>query len=209
MPPTNPKPSSAPPPPPPKQGGGFIGAIILMLLLMGGLVYWKLHGSDEKAAPTPAAAASVAQEPTAPAVDQVVPPPPPPPPVASEDAGTPSSTKKPVASTGTGPNCGSCGKCQGEAAPSFSAVLRARANQAQRCYEKALAQQESLQGRLTVNLCVGVGGGVCGASISNDSLGSPMVAQCVMNIYRATTFPSPKNGCVDAQVPLNFLPEKK
>jgi hypothetical protein len=178
-----------------------------MLLLMGGLVVWKLHGSDDKSEPTPAPAASVAQEPTA-AVDQVVPPPPPPP-SASEDAGTPSTTKKPVASAGIGPNCGSCGKCQGEAAPSFPAVLRTRANQAQRCYEKALAQQESLQGRLTLNLCVGVGGAVCGASISNDTLGSPMVAQCVMNIYRATTFPSPKNGCVDAQVPLNFLPEKK
>jgi len=50
---------------------------------------------------------------------------------------------------------------------------------------------------------------VCSASVSNDSLGSPMVAQCVTNIYRATTFPSPKNGCVDARVPLNFMPEKK
>src|SRR4029079_18167549 len=124
-------------------------------------------------------------------------------------AGAQTVAKKAPTVAGSGPGCGSCGKCTGEAAPSFAAVLRARANQAQRCYEKALAQQESLQGRLSVNLCVGVGGAVCGASVSNDSLGSPMVSQCVTNIYRATTFPSPKNGCVDAQVPLNFLPEKK
>jgi hypothetical protein len=180
-----------------------------MLLLMGGLVFWKLHGSEEKSAQATAPASSVAQEPTAPAVDQVVPPPPPPPAASAEDAGTPSTTKKAVAATGIGTGCGSCGNCSGEAAPSFAAVLRARANQAQRCYEKALAQQESLQGKLSVNLCVGVGGAVCNASISNDTLGSPMVAQCVANIYRATTFPSPKNGCVNAQVPLNFLPEKK
>jgi outer membrane biosynthesis protein TonB len=209
MPPTSPPPSSAPPPPPKHGSGQFIGAVIVMLLLMGGLVFWKLQGSSEEKPTTQTTpATSVAQEPTA-GVDQVVPPPPPPPSATTEDAGTPSTTKKPVATTGTGTGCGSCNACTGEAAPSFQAMLRARANQAQRCYEKALAQQESLQGRLTVNLCVGVGGSVCNASISNDSLGSPMVAQCVTNIYRATTFPSPKNGCVQAQVPLNFLPEKK
>jgi outer membrane biosynthesis protein TonB len=178
-----------------------------MLLLMGGLVFWKMSGSDDKASPTPAPATSVAQEP---AVDQVVPPPPAPPPLpaASADAGAP-ATKKTVASGVGGTGCPTCGNCTGEPAPSFQAVLRTRANQAQHCYEKALAQQESLQGRMTVNVCVGVGGAVCSASVSNDSLGSPMVSQCVANIYKATTFPSPKNGCVEARVPLNFMPEKK
>ncbi|HTQ07245.1 MAG TPA: AgmX/PglI C-terminal domain-containing protein [Polyangiaceae bacterium] len=202
-------PSSVPPPPPKHGSGPLIGAVIVMLLLMGGLVVWKMSGSEEKQAPAPAPPTSVAQEP---GVDQVVPapPPPPPPPAASaEDAGAPTSAKKSAVSSTTGTGCPSCGSCTGEPAPSFTAVLRTRANQAQHCYEKALAQQESLQGRMTVNLCVGVGGSVCSASVSNDSLGSPMVAQCVTNIYRATTFPSPKNGCVDARVPLNFMPEKK
>jgi hypothetical protein len=199
-------PTSTAPPPPPKTGSGqFVGAVIVMLLLMGGLVFWKLGGSGDKQSAAPAPSMSVAQEPT---VDAVVPPPPPPPAPTVEDAGVTASTKKPPTGfVGTG--CNTCGKCQGEAAPSFTAVLRTRANQAQRCYEKALAQQESLQGRMTVSLCVGVGGAVCNASIGKDTLGSPMVAQCVANIYRATTFPSPKNGCVEAEVPLNFLPEKK
>jgi len=199
--------STSPPPPPPKHGSGqFVGAVILMLLLMGGLIYWKVSGS-EKAPPPPTE--TIASGPAEPTVDQIVPaPPPPPPPAATEDAGV-STTAKKATGTGIGTGCSTCGKCTGDPAPSFSAVLRARASQAQRCYEKALSQQEGLQGRLTVNLCVGVGGAVCGSSISNDSLGSPLVSQCVLNIYRATTFPSPKNGCVDAQVPLNFLPEKK
>jgi len=192
-------------PPPPKSGSGqFVAAVIVMLLLMGGLVYWKLGGSSEK----PPELAPLVSVPTGPTVDQVVPPPPEPPPTASaEDAGAPPAKKATTGFVGTG--CNTCGKCSGEPAPSFAAVLRARAGQAQRCYEKALNQQEGLTGRLSVNLCVGVGGAVCNASISNDSLGSPAVAQCVMNIYRATTFPSPKNGCVEAKVPLNFLPEKK
>lgn len=177
-----------------------------MLLMMGGLIYWKVGGSSDKASPAPSA--TVASGPTEPTVDQIVPAPPPPlPPPVTEDAGV--STTKKATSPGIGTNCSSCGKCMGDAAPSFSAVLRGRAGQAQRCYEKALSQQEGLQGKLSVSLCVGVGGAVCGASISKDTLGSPLVSQCVLNIYRATTFPSPKNGCVDAEVPLNFLPEKK
>jgi hypothetical protein len=205
--PSNMPPSSAPPPPPKHSNGPFIGAVIVMLLLMGGLVFWKLGGSEDKGTRAPAPLTSVAQ---APAVDQVVPPPPapPPPPAASADAGAPGGAKKTIAGSG-GTGCPTCGNCTGEPAPSFQAVLRTRAGQAQHCYEKALAQQESLQGRMTVNLCVGVGGAVCSASVSNDSLGSPMVSQCVTNIYKATTFPSPKNGCVEARVPLNFLPEKK
>jgi hypothetical protein len=197
--------SSAPPPPPKSSNGPFIAAAILMLLLMGGLIFWKFGsgGDDKKNELLPPQ--EVAQ--VGPTVDQVVPPPPPPPtPSASEnvDAG---AIKKPVTGfTGTG--CPTCGRCTGEPAANFSSVLRTRANQAQRCYEKALAQSDTLQGRMTVNLCVGVGGGVCGASVSNDTLGSPMVSQCVLNIYRATTFPSPRNGCVDAQVPLNFVPSK-
>ena len=198
--------TSAPPPPPKSSNGPFIGAAILMLLLMGGLVYWKFGSGSAEKKNELLPPQEVAQ--VGPTVDQIVPPPPPPPPAptASEDAGT--TAKKPVASGFAGTGCPTCGRCTGEPAPSFSAVLRTRANQAQRCYEKALAQSESLQGKLSVSLCVGVGGAVCGASISKDTLGSPMVSQCVLNIYRATTFPSPKNGCVDAEVPLNFVPSK-
>lgn len=202
-------PTSTAPPPPPKHGSGqFVGAVIVMLLLMGGLIYWKVAGSSDKpAAPPPPPVASGPAEPT---VDQIVPAPPPPPaPVASEDAGVSTTAKKATTGGVVGTGCNTCGKCTGDAAPSFQAMLRTRASQAQRCYEKALAQQEGLQGRLSVSLCVGVGGGVCGASISADTLRSPLVSQCVLNIYKATTFPSPKNGCVDAVVPLNFLPEKK
>ena len=200
--------STTPPPPPPKHGSGqFVGAAIIMLLLMGGLIYWKLGGSSEKPSEPPQG--PVAAGPATPTVDAIVPAPPPPPPApaASEDAGV--STTKKVATTGIGTNCSACGSCAGQEAPSFTAVLRGRAGQAQRCYEKALSQQEGLQGKLSVSLCVGVGGGVCSASISKDTLGSPLVSQCVLNIYKATTFPSPKNGCVDAQVPMSFMPEKK
>jgi hypothetical protein len=174
--------------------------MLLMLLLIGGLVVWKMQGAGEGHREVPSVDAP---PPTVAIPDQVLPPPPP---IASEDAGSnPEPTKKSIVSSTF---CSSCSACTGTEAPTFQSMARGRAGAAQRCYEKALQQQEQLQGKLTVNLCVGVGGGVCSASISNDSLGSPLVSQCVLNLFRATPFPSPKNGCVQAQVPLNFIPKK-
>lgn len=190
--------------PPPKSGSSkpFAIAALLMLLLMGGLVYFKMSGSDEpKPEPSPAPSATAK-----PVIDQVIPPPPPPPEPAPS-ASAPTVVKKSGLKNDTG--CSTCGNCQGTEAPGFRGALAGRAAMAQRCYEKALGQQEQLTGKLTVGLCVGVGGQVCSAGIEKDSLGSPLVSQCVLNLYRSVTFPSPKNGCVQAAVPLNFVPAKK
>jgi hypothetical protein len=190
------------PPPPKSSNRPFIIAILLMLLLVGALAVWKLGGEEEKPAQLPPEAVTAAATPIP---DQVLPPPPPIASAADASAPEPTTKKGPMQST----FCPTCGSCSGTAAANFQSIVRGRAQAAQRCYEKALAQQDQLQGKLSVNLCVGVGGGVCSASIASDSLGSPLVSQCVLNIFRATTFPSPKNGCVDAQVPLNFVPQKQ
>lgn len=190
------------PPPPKSSNRPFIIAILLMLLLVGALAVWKLGGEEEKPAQLPPEAVTTAATPIP---DQVLPPPPPIASAADASAPEPTTKKGLVQST----FCPTCGSCSGTAAANFQSIVRGRAQAAQRCYEKALAQQDQLQGKLSVNLCVGVGGGVCSASIASDSLGSPLVSQCVLNIFRATTFPSPKNGCVDAQVPLNFVPQKQ
>jgi hypothetical protein len=188
--------------PPPKSSGTkpFVIAVLLMLLLMGGLIYLKLSG-EEKPQPTTPAPSTVSTEPM---IDQVIPPPPPPPPSASSAPTVESKKAPPKFDSG----CSACANCQGTEANGFRSALAGRAALAQRCYEKALGTQEQLTGKLTVGLCVGVGGQVCSAGIEKDTLGSPLVSQCVLNIYRATTFPSPKNGCVQAQVPLNFIPKK-
>ena len=187
-------------PPPKSSNTPFIIAMLLMLAALAALFVYKCSSEDVSIAKPPEPVAA-----PAPAPDQLLPPPPPLP--TAVDAGTPDTTKKSAAVQST--FCTTCGKCSGTAAPNFQSIVRARAGAAQRCYEKALAQQDQLQGKLTVNLCVGVGGGVCSANIVSDSLGSPLVSQCVLIIFGATTFPSPKNGCVDAQVPLNFVPQKQ
>lgn len=189
-------------PPPPKHGGSgpFIAAAIVMLLLMGGLIYWKLGGDAPKPAPS---SAPVAATTTPPLLDE--PPPPPPPPEEPKDAGAETKqTKKAVASTGGG---GCSGECKGEEPSSLRSVLAGRAAQARRCYERALMQNNMLQGRMQVSVRIGPTGSVCSANLTQNDL-DPGVGNCVLGIFRSTTFPAPKGGCVDASVPLRFEPKK-
>ena len=189
-------PPSAPPTTPPKSGSGaFIGAAILMLLLMGGLIYWKMKGGADESRtvlPTP----TVAPGPT---LDE-----PPPPPPTEIDAGAPEapkSAKKVVA-------LGGCdGECKGSASGALQAALRTKAGQARGCYERALRQNATLEGRLIVNVRVGPRGQVCSATLGNDALGEAGVSQCVLQMFRSATLPAPTGGCVDTQVPMYFKPK--
>jgi hypothetical protein len=186
-------------PPPPKTGGsgGFIAAAIVMLLLMGGLIYWKLRGGEEPHA---------AQPPPPPSTTQATleePPPPPPPPVKEEDAGKP-PTKSLVRKGGLGGSCS--GECGGPS-PQLQAALRGKAGQARGCYERALRQNNLLQGRIVLSVRVGPQGQVCNANIVQNALGDPGVASCVVQMFRAGSFPATQGGCAEANVPMNFIPK--
>ncbi|MFZ5891668.1 MAG: AgmX/PglI C-terminal domain-containing protein [Myxococcota bacterium] len=190
------------PPPPPKHGGSgpFIAAAVIMLLLMGGLIYWKIGGDAPKPAPS---SAPVAANTPPPLLDE--PPPPPPPPEEPKDAGAEAKQqKKAVASTGGG-GCG--GECKGEPPASLRTILAGRGAQARRCYERALMQNNMLQGRMQVSLRIGPTGSVCSANLTQNEL-DPGIGNCVLGIFRSSTFPAPKGGCVDASVPLRFEPKK-
>ncbi len=191
------------PPPPPKSGGSgqFIAAALVMLLLMGGLIYWKTRDSD----PQPTAPPPVATATAAPILDE--PPPPPPPPEEVKDAGSDAKPtgKRVVSSTGGG---GCSGECKGEPSPSLRSVLSGKAAQARGCYERALRQNNMLAGRLKVGLRISPTGAVCSANVTMNELGDPLVASCVVQMFRGSSFPAPTGGCVDAEVPMKFEPRK-
>lgn len=189
------------PPPPPKHGGSgpFIIAALIMLLLMGGLIYWKLGNKEQKAPAPPVPSAAPTQ-----AVLDEPPPPPPPPEEPKEDAGA--GGKQPVKRVVS--NTGCAGQCTGEAPGNLRSMLAAKGGQARGCYERALRQNNMLQGRLKLSLRIGQNGAVCSANVSLNELGDPGVASCVLQMFRATTFPSPQGGCVDVDVPLKFEPRK-
>ncbi len=135
------------------------------------------------------------------------PPPPPPPPVASTDSSAkPDDTKpgtKKVASTNA---AAPCGVCSGEPSPGLQGALGGKAGQSRACYEKALSSNATLSGRMTVSIKINQQGTVCSAQVKSD-LHNPLVENCVLPSFRATTFPAPKSGCVDASVPLYFKPK--
>lgn len=195
-------PESTTPPPPKSGSGGFIAVAAIMLLGMGALIYWKLSGKEtprEPAAPTP----SVAQK--EPQLDLDLPPPPPPP--AEKDAAADAEPGKEVVKRAR-VNTGCSGECDGKEAPQLRAVLSGKAAQARGCYERALRQNPTLEGRLAVAMRIGLQGQVCRASVISDGLGDPAVTTCVLQNLRGMVYPAPKGGCVDVQLPMNFVSKK-
>jgi hypothetical protein len=183
-------------PPPPKAGGsaGLLIAAAIMLALIGGLIFFKLRaGSD--------APEVVAAPPPPPPPTMVEAPPPPPPPEEPEEAPAPTAEPaKKVQRSGPG---GCAGECSGDS-PEIRGALAGRARQAQGCYERALRQNSSLEGKLTVAVRISPSGAVCSARVVSDQLGDAGVASCVVQRFLSTPFSPPKGGCMDANVPINF-----
>jgi hypothetical protein len=178
-------------------------AIVAVVLLLGagGLYMWRSKTTaDAGPAPLPTVASNApsTEPPANPKLDDV---PLPPPPEEKPEAG-PSNTHVLVSVPGGGCD----GKCNGTSPPELGAALQARAAQARRCYNSALANDSSLRGHVSIAVRVGPSGNVCSAVVAGNDMGSPGVAACAANIFRNASYPAPRGGCVDANVPMSFVP---
>lgn len=201
--------SSQPPPshqiPGHSSGGGayLIGAVALIGAAIA-LFAWKKCGAPP---PVTAQATTATQSASAPPKRDEPPslyaPPPPPKLDEVEDAGVDAGKPAPKGTAGpAGPGpCG--GKCEGQATGALSSALRARAQSAQGCYQRALRTSE-VSGGLTVSVQVGPSGQVCSASLINDTVHSSEISSCVLGRFRGQTFPPPTGGCVVANIPISF-----
>lgn len=198
---------STTPPPPTTSSTPLIVAVVAMLLLIAGLLFWKFSGKKEKeAAPVATTTALAPTADTTPVLDEPPPPPPPPEEPTSDAApATSKATTGKVASTGGG---GCSATCDGTPAPQFSSQLQALAGRSRSCYERALLQNSELKGRLSVSVKVSPTGQVCSAKVTSNQTGDEGLSTCVTQIFRSATFAPPKNGCVEAAVPLNFVPKQ-
>jgi hypothetical protein len=196
------QPSSRPPAGVPGAGGNLKYGVLTAVLLLGiiAILFWR-NGSKEPAPPpSPAAAAPTAAEtaPANPKIDDV----PPPPPVE----------EKPESGAG-GPKviyvqAGGCdGKCGGAPPPELAQALQVRGAQARRCYNEALARDSSLRGHVSLAVRIGTAGNVCSVNVASNDMGTPAVANCAARILGAGSYPTPRGGCVDATVPLAFVPQ--
>jgi hypothetical protein len=190
--------------PSPPTGGGnakYVVVVVLLLLGIAGLLVWRstqkppepvvIHAPDA-AAPVPVNTH----------IEDDVPPPP-----IIVDAGPPTPVR-----TGTGTAQANCGapKCNGASTPDLESALAFRAKQSRRCYESALENDTTLKGKVQISVRVASNGQVCSAGVASNDMGTTGVAQCVANKFRQTGyFPAPKGGCVDATVPITFIPGGK
>jgi hypothetical protein len=105
-------------------------------------------------------------------------------------------------------NLGCDGKCSGTITPELEQALQIRGAQTRRCYNQALSQDSQLKGHVTITVRVGPGGNLCAANVTANDMGTPGVANCAANIFRANqSYPQPRGGCVELGVPLSFVPQ--
>ena len=192
-------------PPPagvPSGNGKFIALAALLLGVVGVVLAWK---SCQKPA-GPVIVIADAGPPTRPTKnpDDDIPPPP-----VVEDAGeVDKDAGKKATVVFTGNQC-DAKKCAGSATPDVETALASRARQAHRCYDNALAQDATLRGKVAIAVRIGSNGQACSAGVaSNEMTSAPTVAACVAGYFRGQNFPAPKGGCVDVNIPINFVPRQ-
>ncbi len=179
--------------------GLYVAGIGVMAAAIIGLLVWRSRATPAPVPPPPTA--TVTQTAAAPPPPQFAPPPPPK--IEVEPEPTATATAGGVGAKGGSGGPNPCGKCEGEGNSALSSAIQSAAAGARGCYNRAL-QKGEVSGRMNVSVTVGSGGQVCGASISNDTVGSPQVSSCVLARFQGRSFPPPTKGCLVVNVPINF-----
>ncbi|MGH7283389.1 MAG: hypothetical protein ACRELY_17820, partial [Polyangiaceae bacterium] len=166
--PSNPQPSMPPSmrAPPTNNNGKYVLALLLLGGGIAGLFALKTCTGEPPPATTPIATASVPQPSATLVVDDL-----PLPPVV-EDAG-PATTKSTTATAG---NPCDVKSCNGTTTSDLESALAFRAKQAHRCYDSALANDSTLQGKMELQLRVASNGNLCTADVASNDMGTPTVA---------------------------------
>jgi hypothetical protein len=172
-----------------------------MLLLAGGLVVWRISNPSSPPAPALPSSSSAAEQPKV-----VAPPPPPPPPEEEPSASAAASVAPPTKAARAVNSCG--GECKGEVSSELRTYLAGRAGQGRKCYERALLQNGNLKGRMRVQLRLSAQGQLCSAAMASDELQDSGLTACILQMFRNSVYPVPKNGCVDVAVPMSFVPQR-
>jgi outer membrane biosynthesis protein TonB len=96
--------------------------------------------------------------------------------------------------------------CEGTIPTSaLQAAVSRYQGQVRQCYERALKQNNMLQGRVTVTLNIGASGNVESANASGPLGGA--VNACVRSVARSWRLVAPTGGtCATARVPFNMTP---
>jgi len=187
----------------PSGGNGkFILLAVLLVEQRGILQQGFQHGADIGIPVVVYAEAGPGPGPTK-NPDEDIPPPP-----VIEEAGVDAGKKPNNGTVFTGTQC-DVKKCTGLSTSDIETALAFRAKQSHRCYDNALAQDPTLRGKISIAVRIGANGTTCSAGVaSNELANAPAVASCVVSNFRGQAFPAPKGGCVDVNIPINFVPRQ-
>jgi len=185
--------------PPPSSSGGSAKYIVILLLLLGvGLGVFLATRSDEPKPPPP-----VVKNPersTALATNTIEIPPEEPD-AAVEPEPEPEPVKRPRATQDPW-------SCPGDIPVSdIKKVLGDAQSSIRACYERALRNNNQLQGSVNLEVRVGASGRVDNSRIRGN-LRDPEVTKCIQNLTKGWSFPAPTGGnCAVVGAPYNFTPK--
>jgi TonB family protein len=187
-------------PPPSSSGGPAKYVVILLLLLGGGLgVYLATSGGDPKRPPPEIKSPERSTALTNDTVEI---------PVEEEPDAAPPPVEEPTAKKPRTGGGGDLWSCEGELPPAdIRKVLGDQQASIRSCYERALRNDNQLQGSVQLEVRIGNDGKVSNTRI-HGSLRDPEVSKCVQNLARNWVFHSPSGGsCAVFKAPYNFTPK--
>jgi TonB family protein len=89
---------------------------------------------------------------------------------------------------------------------SLLAVIQKYAAGIQYCYGNELKRDPTLRGKLVVAITVDAAGEVIEATVVQNSIGSPRLAECALSQIREWHFPAIAEGVTAFQAPFVFTP---
>lgn len=85
-------------------------------------------------------------------------------------------------------------------------IVRQNFGRFRACYERALAANPNLTGRIAIRFVIGTDGTAKGATVQSSELGDAEMASCITGAFAGLTFPVPEGGIVTVTYPLVFTP---
>ena len=185
---------------PPPSGGSAKYIVVALLLLAGGLGLY-LATSKEEPKPAPPEVKSV-ERPTALSNETVQIP------VEEEDAGAPEVEPPPEEVKKHRTTSADPWSCPGDIpVADIKKVLGEAQSSIRACYERALRNNNQLQGSVALEVRVGASGKVDNSRVRGN-LRDPEVTKCIQNLAKNWRFPPPSGGnCAVVGAPYNFTPK--
>ena len=83
-------------------------------------------------------------------------------------------------------------------------VINEHVAQIQACYERVLARDRSLAGKITFDWVISPTGSVESVRVRSSTMSSTAISSCIMQEIRGWTFPTPEGGSVSVTYPYIF-----